>query len=132
MTRVFVNGTFDVLHPGHIALLRYAVDLGHYLMVAIDTDRRVQELKGAGRPFFDSADRQFMVESISGVDEVVVFDSDQELEDIIRTYAPDIMVKGSDYENKPIIGAEHCGRVEFFERIHEYSSTKTIQHLAHR
>ena len=132
MNKVFVNGTFDVLHPGHIALLRYAVDMGQYLLVAIDSDRRVQELKGAGRPFFDSADRKFILESINGVDEVTVFDSDQELEDIIRTYAPDIMVKGSDYENKHIIGAEHCGRIEFFPRIDEYSTTKILQHTANR
>jgi D-beta-D-heptose 7-phosphate kinase/D-beta-D-heptose 1-phosphate adenosyltransferase len=132
MTRVFVNGTFDVLHPGHVALLRHAADLGHYLMVAIDSDRRVRELKGADRPFFSQADRKFMIESIAGVDEVVTFDTDQDLEAIICEYVPDIMVKGSDYENQHIIGAEHCGRVEFFERIYEYSSSKAIQHLTTR
>jgi D-beta-D-heptose 7-phosphate kinase/D-beta-D-heptose 1-phosphate adenosyltransferase len=132
MTKVFVNGTFDILHPGHIALLRYAVDLGQQLLVAIDSDRRVRELKGEDRPFFDQADRKFIVESIAGVDEVVIFDSDQELEDIIFKYRPDIMVKGSDYENKHIIGAEHCGHIEFFPRLDEYSTTRILQHSAGR
>ena len=132
MTRVFVNGTFDILHPGHIALLRYAVDLGQQLLVAIDSDRRVRELKGEDRPFFDAADRKFIVESIAGVDAVEVFDTDQELEDIIRMYAPDIMVKGSDYQGKHIIGAEYCGRIEFFKRIDEYSTTQILQHIAGR
>jgi len=132
MTRVFVNGTFDVLHPGHVALLRHAADLGHYVMVAIDSDRRVRELKGEDRPFFNQADRRFMLEAITGVDEVVTFDTDQDLEAIICEYAPDIMVKGSDYQGKKIIGSEHVPCIEFFERIHEYSSTKAIQHLTHR
>ena len=132
MTRVFVNGTFDVLHPGHVALLQHAAARGHYLMVAIDSDRRVRELKGPARPFFSAADRKYILQAIKGVDEVTIFDSDQDLVDTICEYAPDVMVKGSDYRGRPIIGAEHCGHIEFFERIHEYSSTKTIQHLADR
>jgi D-beta-D-heptose 7-phosphate kinase/D-beta-D-heptose 1-phosphate adenosyltransferase len=132
MRKVFVNGTFDVLHPGHIALLRYAVDSGQHLLVAIDSDRRVRELKGDGRPFFDAADRKFILESINGVDEVVVFDTDQDLEDIIREYAPDVMVKGSDYKNRHIIGAEHCAHIEFFKRIDEYSTSKILQHSSNR
>lgn len=132
LSQVFVNGTFDVLHPGHIALLRHARELGHYLMVAIDSDRRTRELKGERRPFFDQEARKFMVESISGVDEVIIFDSDHELEDIIREYAPDVMVKGSDYKHRHIIGEEYCNRIEFFSRIHEYSTTKILQDTVDR
>ena len=129
MTKVFVNGTFDVLHPGHVRLLQYAASLGNVL-VAIDTDHRVRQLKGAGRPFFNQDDRKFMLESLGH--KVVLFNTDQELEHTIATYEPDIMVKGSDYINSPIIGEEHCGRIEFFKRINEYSSTKTIQHIINR
>lgn len=132
MIKIFVNGTFDVLHPGHVALLNYARGLGGYLLVAIDSDRRVRELKGADRPFFNQTDRKFVLNSLQCVDAVEIFDTDAELEHIIKVYEPDIMVKGSDYVNKPIIGEEHCGRIEFFKRIDEYSSTKAIEHLADR
>lgn len=132
MTKVFVNGTFDVLHPGHVKLLDYAKSRGNHLMVAIDTDRRVRELKGPTRPCFDQNERRFILESLRCVDQVLLFDSDQELEDIIQIYKPDLMVKGSDYRGRPIVGEEHVPAIEFFERIDEYSSTKAIQHLATR
>lgn len=130
--KIFVNGTFDILHPGHIQLLQYASSLGDSLLVAIDTDNRVQYLKGKDRPFFNQTDRKFMLESLSCVGNVVMFDTNEELEDIISTYKPDIMVKGSDYINKPIIGKEHCGRIEFFKRTNEHSTTKTIKHIIDR
>ena len=129
--RVFVNGTFDVLHPGHVALLNHAASLGSVL-VAIDTDRRVRELKGPTRPWLNQDERRFMLESLASVTRVQIFDTDQDLEDIILTYQPDIMVKGSDYRGRPIIGEEHVPVIDFFERIDEYSSTKTIQHLTTR
>lgn len=130
--KIFVNGTFDVLHPGHVALLNYARGLGSHLLVAIDTDRRVQELKGSTRPFFNQADRRFILSSLQCVDAVETFDSDAELEQIIKVYAPDIMVKGSDYRGRPIVGEHLVPQIEFFERIDEYSSTKAIQHLTDR
>ena len=132
MTTVFVNGTFDILHPGHVQLLEYARALGDRLLVAIDSDRRVRELKGPGRPFFSQTDRKFMLERLKCVEHVWIFDSDQELEHMIQLSEPDIMVKGSDYINRPIVGEEHCGRIEFFKRTDEHSSTKTIQNLTSR
>ena len=132
MKRVFVNGTFDILHPGHVHLLGYAKNLGDHLCVAIDTDRRVRELKGEGRPFFNQTDRRFMLQSLAVVDTVVLFDSDNELEDIIREYEPDIMVKGSDYVGRPIVGEELVPHIEFFKRIDEYSTTKVLQHSFNR
>lgn len=131
MTKVFVNGTFDILHPGHVALLQYAASLGT-VTVAIDTDRRVRQLKGTGRPFFNQDERKYMLESLRWVNSVVLFDTDQELEHTILINEPDVMVKGSDYRGRPIIGEEHVPRIEFFERIDEYSSTKAIQHLVTR
>ena len=131
MIKVFVNGTFDVLHPGHVMLLQYAAGLGS-VTVAIDTDRRVTQLKGAGRPFFNQNERALMLQGLRYIDQVCTFDTDQELEHIIQTIQPDIMVKGSDYRGRAIIGQEHVPHIEFFERLHEYSSTKAIQHLVTR
>lgn len=132
MNKVFVNGTFDVLHPGHVNLLEYAKAQGKYLVVAIDSDRRVRELKGPTRPWLNQDERKFMLESLRCVDQVWIFDSDQELEHLIQIYEPDLMVKGSDYKNKPIVGEEFVPQIDFFKRIDEYSSTKAIQHLASR
>ena len=131
MNRVFVNGTFDILHPGHVKLLQYAAGLGN-LLVAIDTDRRVRQLKGPGRPFFNQDERKLMLQSLRCVSEVRLFDTDEDLEYLIQTYEPDVMVKGSDYRGRPIIGEEHVPQIEFFERINEYSSTQAIQHITNR
>ena len=130
--KIFVNGTFDIVHIGHIQLLNYARSLGHHLLVAIDSDRRVRQLKGTGRPVHDQTERKFLLENLRAVDSVKIFYTDDELEHIIILHEPDIMVKGSDYRNRPIIGEEHCGRIEFFERIDEYSTTKTIEHIINR
>ena len=73
-----------------------------------------------------------MLRAIKYVDEVKVFDSDQELRDLIREYAPDIMVKGSDYQGKSIIGAEYCKRIEFYEYIKGYSTTEKISSIIDR
>jgi len=131
MTTVFVNGTFDILHRGHLKMLEHAASLGDYLLVAIDVDTRVRALKGNGRPVNNQEDRSFMLSRLKGVDEVKLFDSDDALEHIIQTYQPDIMVKGSDYRNKPIIGEEHCGQIIFYEHT-THSTTKIIQRIINR
>ena len=130
MKRILVNGTFDIVHPGHLALLNYARSLGDFLVVAIDSDRRVQELKGPDRPVNNQQERRMLLENLRAVDEVQVFDSDQELVDIVASCA--IMVKGSDYRDQHIVGQDVCPELIFFERINGYSSTAKIQHIAHR
>ena len=130
--KIFVNGTFDIIHSGHIKLLNYAASLGDHLLVAIDTDRRVAELKGPTRPINNEYERVGLMINIKGVDQVNVFDSDSELEKIIQDYAPDIMVKGSDYKDQPIVGAKYCKQIVFFDRIDEYSTTKKIQDIISR
>jgi rfaE bifunctional protein nucleotidyltransferase chain/domain len=130
MKRILVNGTFDIVHPGHLALLNYAKSLGDFLVVAIDSDRRVRELKGTDRPINNQFERQLLLENLRAVDAVKIFDSDQELVDIVAECA--IMVKGSDYRDQPIVGQEVCPSIVFFERINGYSSTAKIQHIAHR
>lgn len=132
MTKVIVNGTFDILHKGHLKMLEYARSLGDQVLVCIDSDSRVKELKGTSRPINNQYDRAFMLASLRYVDMVWTFDSDENLIKQIKLYNPDIMVKGSDWKDKPIVGEEFCGRIEFFERIHGYSTTETIQHITDR
>ena len=131
MKTIFVNGTFDILHPGHVQLLNYARSLGDSLIVAIDSNQRVQELKGKDRPINSEDDRKFMLESLRSVDTVWIFNSDQELEDICRLYNP-IMVKGSDYRDRTIIGQQYCKEIVFYDRIEPYSTTRAIQDIGSR
>ena len=105
MKHIFVNGTFDVLHPGHVQLLNYAKSFGDTLTVGIDSDRRVAEKKGPSRPIYNIKDRSFMLQNLKSVDYVVVFDSDEELEHCLKTIRPDIMVVGSDWKGKSVIGS---------------------------
>lgn len=132
MTTVFVNGTFDILHPGHVALLNTARSYGDYLVVAIDSDRRVRELKGSDRPVYTANDRRVMLSNLKAVDIVEVFDSDEGLMEIMKRYNPDVMLKGSDWEGKPIVGGHLIKRIEYFDRIDDYSTTKTIQSITAR
>jgi D-beta-D-heptose 7-phosphate kinase/D-beta-D-heptose 1-phosphate adenosyltransferase len=112
--------------------LNYARSLGDYLLVVIDSDRRVKELKGHLRPINPQEDRITLLENLRAVDMVQTFDSDNELISIIKSYQPDIMVKGSDYRDRPIIGSEYCKEIKFYERIEKYSTTGTIQDIINR
>ena len=132
MKRVFVNGAFDVLHSGHLDMLDYAASLGDHLLVAIDTDSRIEYNKGKGRPFNKLSIRKRLMMSLKPVSSVAVFDTDQDLVDLIRQFEPDIMVKGSDWKGKPIIGEEYCKKVIFYERTNGESTTKTIQDFIDR
>lgn len=129
MVSVFVNGTFDILHPGHIRLLSYAKSLGDRLFVAIDSDERVKELKGPDRPINDSGMRREMLLALKAVDEVSIFSSDKELRMWINQIRPTIMVVGSDYKNKKVIGSELAKKLVFYERLSEYSSTNIIEQI---
>ena len=132
MKTVFVNGTFDVLHTGHLLLFEYAKSFGDHLIVAIDSDERVKEKKGPTRPINSLWDRAFMLANIYNIDEVRTFNSDEDLEELVKYYKPDIMVVGSDWKDKPVIGSQYAKELKFFDRIDEYSSTKTIQSIIDR
>ncbi len=127
MKKIWVNGCFDVLHRGHIELLRYAKSKGDYLVVGIDSDARVKQNKGYKRPINTQDDRKFFLESIVYVDEVMVFDDDSELIESVRTHSPQYLIVGSDWRNKNVIGSEHAKEVLFFDRIGDYSTTKILE-----
>jgi D-beta-D-heptose 7-phosphate kinase/D-beta-D-heptose 1-phosphate adenosyltransferase len=133
MTQVVVNGTFDIIHLGHLRLLQYARSFPNsYVLVLIDSDRRVRELKGANRPVNTEYERCSMLFALKCVDRVETFDSDQELVDLIKGFEPDVMVKGSDYRGQSIIGAEYCKEIKFYDRFKDYSTTNKIQDIANR
>ena len=130
--KIFVNGTFDVLHVGHLELLNHARRLGDHLVVAIDSDERVREKKGPSRPVFDQMERLHMLMNIRAVDEVYIFVSDDGLRDVVKKVSPDIMVVGSDWKDKSVIGSYYSAELQFFDRIDGYSSTKIIQSIIDR
>jgi D-beta-D-heptose 7-phosphate kinase/D-beta-D-heptose 1-phosphate adenosyltransferase len=128
----FVNGCFDVLHPGHFELLKYARSLGDYLIVAIDSDRKVAEMKGPERPIFSQNDRLTMLTGIRYVDIVYVFDTKKDLEDLLESIKPDILVVGSDWKGKEVVGSQYAKAVRFFNRLGDYSTTQTIRGITYR
>jgi D-beta-D-heptose 7-phosphate kinase/D-beta-D-heptose 1-phosphate adenosyltransferase len=133
MTTVMVNGTFDVLHPGHVAMLNTARSYGDHLVVAIDTDRRVKELKGDKRPINTQNDRRIMLSNLKAVDIVEFFDSTEELVKLMERYQPDVYVKGSDWKHDTKSTAhKYAKKVIYYDRIDEYSTTKTIQDIIDR
>jgi rfaE bifunctional protein nucleotidyltransferase chain/domain len=132
MKKVFVNGTFDLLHTGHLELLNFAKSHGDYLIVAIDDDNRVREKKGFDRPIHNQNERRFFLNMLKPVNQVEIFSSDEELEELIKGFNPDIMIVGSDYMNKKVIGSQYAKQLRFFKRIDEYSTTKIIQSIIDR
>ena len=123
--KVWVNGTFDVLHIGHIRLLEYASSLGK-LRVGIDSDERVKELKGEDRPFNNIKDRVEMLLALKSVNDVVIFSSREEMVNMIKEWGPDFMVVGSDYVGQPVYGSEYSKNLIYFDRIPQYSTTKIL------
>jgi len=102
---VFTNGVFDLLHVGHVRYLSEARALGDSLVVAINSDRAVRELKGPGRPVFDQAERAEILAALRHVDYVIVFD-DISPRTLIKSLLPDVLVKGGDYQLDEIHGRE--------------------------
>jgi D-beta-D-heptose 7-phosphate kinase/D-beta-D-heptose 1-phosphate adenosyltransferase len=130
MRTVWVNGTFDVLHIGHIKLLEFAKAQGDYLIVGIDSDERIKELKGDKRPINNELARFEFLKAIKYVDEVRIFNSEESLADMIKNIAPDVVVWGDEYRNKRKIGIEHAKETIFFKKLENYSSTNIIQKLS--
>jgi D-beta-D-heptose 7-phosphate kinase/D-beta-D-heptose 1-phosphate adenosyltransferase len=129
--KVWTNGCFDILHRGHMELFKYAKSLGDELVVGIDSDEKVKLDKGKNRPIVNLQDRIFMLQSIKYIDKVIPFDSTEDLHDTIKWYRPDIMVIGSDWKGKEVIGEMFTDKLVFFDRVGDYSTTKLSNNINH-
>lgn len=128
MTRIICNGVFDVLHFGHFELLNTAkIFPSYFLLVLIDSDERVKQLKGSDRPYHNQYQRKSNLESLKVVHKVEVFNSDQELNDMIKDFQPHFMLKGSDYEGRPIIGSEHVIDRILYVPHTKHSTTEIVE-----
>ncbi|HEY0729123.1 MAG TPA: D-glycero-beta-D-manno-heptose 1-phosphate adenylyltransferase [Pyrinomonadaceae bacterium] len=129
---VFTNGVFDLLHVGHVRYLRQARALGDALVVAINSDRSVQELKGPERPVFDEGERAEILAALRDVDYVVVFD-DISPRATIKSLLPDVLVKGGDYQLDEIHGREEVeaagGRVISLPFVPGASTTSVLEKM---
>jgi rfaE bifunctional protein nucleotidyltransferase chain/domain len=132
---VFTNGCFDLLHPGHTRYLWAARQLGDYLVVAVNSDRSVREIKGEGRPVIPQEDRTEVLAALSFVDGVVVFEEDDPLT-VIRHLGPDVLVKGGDWTEDRIIGADVVkgagGEVKSIPFVSGYSTSEIIRKIRER
>ena len=126
MRKVWLNGCFDVLHHAHFKMIEFASTFGEIVVIGIDSDRRVKELKGDDRPFHSEQERKYNLERIKGVSKVIIFDSSELLEELIKTYEPNVFVIGSDYKNKPIIGEQYAKSIVYFNRMDDFSTTKIL------
>jgi D-beta-D-heptose 7-phosphate kinase/D-beta-D-heptose 1-phosphate adenosyltransferase len=122
---VWVNGTFDILHRGHLELFEFASKLGK-VRVGIDTDERVKNLKGDNRPINRFQDRKYFLESLTFIDSVVGFSTDQDLINHIENWSPKYFVIGTDYFGKNIIGKDKAQHLIYFEKLNGYSTSKII------
>ncbi|MEY4334078.1 MAG: Synechococcus phage [Bacteroidota bacterium] len=129
--RVWVNGTFDVLHLGHIRLLKYAASLGE-LRVGIDTDERIKLLKGETRPFNNLGERIEFLSALKFVKDIVTYTTDSELENHIKNYKPDIMVKGSDWKGGNIIGGKFVKDIVYIDMVEGKSTSKILSYENNR
>ena len=134
-TIVFTNGCFDLLHTGHIHLLKESKKLGDILIVALDTDESVRRLKGNNRPIISQNERAQILSSLDCVDYVTIFSTD-ELKDLIGDLKPDILTKGSDYQKEEVVGKEiverHGGKMALIPITEDTSSSKIISNILNK
>jgi len=129
---VFTNGCFDLLHPGHLHVLRSARAMGGMLIVGVNSDASVRRLKGAGRPLVPLEARMDVLSELRCVDAVVPFEEDTPLE-LIRTIRPDVLVKGGDYAPESVVGAgivlSRGGRVAIVPLLEGCSTTRLAEEI---
>src|ERR1051326_8768129 len=129
---VFTNGCFDILHVGHVRYLQRARELGDALLVAVNSDRSVSELKGAGRPVMNEEERTELLAALGAVDYVTIFD-DISPRSLIAEILPDVLVKGGDYNLDEIHGREEVeasgGRVISLPFIEGASTSSIIERI---
>jgi rfaE bifunctional protein nucleotidyltransferase chain/domain len=126
---VFTNGCFDLLHAGHIYSLEKARSLGDFLFLGLNSDASVRRLKGRSRPINSAGDRATVLAALTAVDAVVIFTEDTPLK-LIRALKPDILVKGADYRNGEVVGAEFAGKVALVPLLKGRSTTRLARKLA--
>jgi len=129
---VFTNGCFDLLHVGHLSLLREAARLGDVLVLAINSDESVQRLKGDDRPLMPQSERAALLAALDCVDAVTIFGEDTPLE-TLELVRPDVLVKGEDYKIDEVVGRElvesYGGTVELVRLLPEHSTSKLIERI---
>ncbi len=129
---VFTNGCFDLLHPGHIETLEKARNFGDALIVGVNSDRSVREMKGAGRPILPERERAEILAALECVDAVVIFDEPTPRE-IIAALLPDILVKGGDWASDSIVGREEVeaagGKVISIPVVAGFSTSAILQKI---
>ena len=128
---IWTNGCYDIIHVGHICLFEKCQELAAScngkFVIGIDSDKRVKKMKGNSRPFNTENDRARVLLSIKGVDSVWIYDSDEELENLVKTFSPEVMVLGDEYKNSLVIGASHAKSVMYFPKLSEYSTSKILK-----
>ncbi len=129
---IFTNGCFDIIHRGHITYLKAAKELGDFLIVGLNSDNSVKRLKGQTRPVNNEKDRALILENLKPVDAVVIFNEDTPIK-LIENIKPDFLVKGGDWKNDEIVGADfvksYGGNVITIKYVDNYSTTSLINRL---
>lgn len=125
---VFTNGCFDIIHSGHIKYLEQAKTFGDVLIVGLNSDSSIKELKGDKRPIISQFDRADVIGALNVVDFIYIFE-DKTPEKLIKLIQPDILVKGSDYKGKVIAGSNYASKVMFADFIEGKSSTQIIEKI---
>ena len=131
-TIVFTNGCFDIIHRGHVDYLARAASLGDRMVIGLNTDNSVRRLKGQSRPVVDEYSRAFVLAAFAFTDAVMLFDEDTPY-NLIQSIQPDILVKGSDYDEKDIIGADIVkakgGKIITMDFVPGFSTSSIIEKL---
>lgn len=129
---VFTNGCFDILHKGHIRLLKKAKSLGDILIVGLNTDSSIRRLKGKGRPFLKERDRAEILSALEMIDYVVLFHEDTPYQ-LIKIVKPDVLVKGGDYKKEEVVGKDiiesYGGKVYIFPVVKGVSTTQIAKKI---
>ena len=126
---IFTNGCFDILHRGHVEMLKFCKEKGT-VIVGLNSDKSIKKIKGNTRPINSQEDRKFLLSSLRFVDDVIIFDEETPYE-LIKELNPDIIVKGGDYTGENVIGSDLC-KVIIFDYVHGYSTTEILQNTRHR
>lgn len=128
---ILINGVFDIVHPGHIQLLKFGKSLGGRLIVALNSDRVVKILKGESRPINDQEARKAFLEALGFIDTVVIFD-DVRIGAIVRRLRPDILVRGDEHTREQIIdtdGLPSDTNIKLFPKIPGFSTTNIVKKI---